>query len=269
MRVLARIGCTLAGMALAAPVAAWADPPTTMPSPEAAPAPADLTPGTVSPVATPAAPAVAAVPAPAPAQATAPVKPHKHRWSLFGGERVCVECQRARAKARDGVDVPPPPALPGPVVSGGACAACGTETTVMMVHKPMAIQDGPSAAPGMAMAATAPGRAAIGGDAPGYAAVGNEPTPIGEVQPRLAARVPGPAGSRDGAVTMSNYSPAPLQAAGANRPHILSHLFGISDIGRVRREAAERRSEEAHASIPYGTDGPTVTDVPAKVVYGK
>ena len=268
MRVLARIGCTLAGMALAAPVAAWADPPTTTPPPESAPAPAEYVAGTVSPGAA-ATPAPTATPAVAPA-AQAPSKPHKHRWSLFGGERVCAECQRARAKARDGVDVPPPPPFPGPVVSGGACAACGTDTTVMMMHKPMAAQESPQAPPEMAVAATVPGHAAVGGEAPGYAAVGNEPAPIGMVQPRIAAAaVPGSARSLDSAVAASSYSPTPPQPVGVNRPHILSHLFGISDIGRLRRESAERRSEEAHASITYGTENPIVTELPAKAVYGK
>ncbi len=62
-----------------------------------------------------------------------------HHQGLFGW-RHCVECQRAMAKKRDGVDVPPPPmtaagaAMGGTVVhehiQGAPCAACqaGTPT---------------------------------------------------------------------------------------------------------------------------------------------
>jgi hypothetical protein len=228
MRVLARISCTLAGLALAAPAAATADD-------------------------------AYSTTAPAPAKA-----PHKHRWSLFGGERLCAECQRAKVKAKDGVDVPPPPPLPGPAVNGGACVACGTPTQVMASHGNVTVSP--------MMPGTAPGMASVGGDPVGYAAVGNDPAPIGMYEPRLAAAAPvrGPAGAqRDSAVTASGYSPTTVSPMPSNRPHVLSHLLGVSAIGRDAREARERRREEKHASIPYGTQTSAVNDVPAKVVYGR
>lgn len=232
MRVLARISCTLAGLALAAPVAAWAGPPTS-------------------------------------ADPSAAAKPHKHRRTLFGGERLCAECQRARAKAEHGVNVPPPPPLPGPAVSGGECTACGAATQVTASHGPM------KGAPGMASTAGGPGYAVVGAEPPvDYAATGADPLPVGVATPRMASRpAPAPArpgaGPRDASLMTSSYSPAPPVAPGANRPHVLSHLFGLSDLGRESRAKYERRREEAHASIPYGTQAPTVTELPAKAVYGR
>jgi hypothetical protein len=238
MRVLARISCTLAGLALAAPVAAWADPP---------------------PTADPAA---------------APVKPHKHRRSLFGGERLCAECQRARAMALDGVNVPPPPAYPpGVVINGGDCATCGNPRPVLARGGSLTESPGAVAAPaaGTALAASA-GHAAVSGESPGYAAVGSEPAPIGVVQPRVAAvapaRKPG-AGPFDGAVAPSSYSPAPPQPPGVNRPHIIAHLLGISDMRHALHESMDRHLDDAHAAISYGPQEPTVTELPAKAVYGK
>lgn len=231
MRVLARISYTLAGLALAAPAGAWADPP-----------------------------------------ASAETGHHHHpRRTLFGRQRQCVDCQRAQARAQTGVTPPPPPVLPVPMVSGGECASCGGQTQVVSAHHQ--------------------GRAGVAsvGAQPGYAVVGNEPVnqmspdgsplPIGVVQPQLAAAgqpsarmpmsMPAGAGPRDGDVMASSYSPAPPMPPGANRPHILSHLLGVSGLGRDGREARQRRKEEAHASIPYGVNPQTITELPAKAVYGR
>ena len=43
-----------------------------------------------------------------PAGMQAPQPPAHHHKGLFG-RRHCVECQRAYAKAHDGIDIPPPP----------------------------------------------------------------------------------------------------------------------------------------------------------------
>ncbi|MFO0950347.1 MAG: hypothetical protein U0835_04205 [Isosphaeraceae bacterium] len=54
-----------------------------------------------------------------------------------------------------------------------------------------------------------------------------------------------------------------------NRPHIVSHLLGVSGIGREAREARARRREEAHAAIPYGPSSQPVSELPARMVYGR
>ena len=104
-------------------------------------------------------------------------EPHHHK-GLFGRWH-CVECQRTRVKARDGVDVPAPPPLDpgmqGPVVSSaGHCPTCQRD---MVVSQPAMNHD-----------AHAPGYAVVGGpggpEAPGYAVVGeamagSEPAPVG------------------------------------------------------------------------------------------
>src|SRR5262249_29156045 len=97
------------------------------------------------------------------------VPPHHHK-GLFGW-RHCVECQRAYAKSRYGVDVPPPPsfaptmAMQGQVVSapGTRCTAC--EGTV--VSGPVVVSD--PHAPGYTVVG---GPTVMAGDAPGYAVAG-------------------------------------------------------------------------------------------------
>ncbi len=113
-------------------------------------------------------------------------QPHHHK-GLFG-RRHCVECQRAYAKAHDGVDVPAPPPLEpgmqgGAVVQGGAnCPTCQGN---MVASGPVSGHE-----------LHAPGYAVVGGpggpDAPGYAVVGeamvgSEPAPVG-VAKRAHAR---------------------------------------------------------------------------------
>ncbi len=66
MHLLARTGLALLGLALAAPVAVWADPP----------ASADSS------------------------------NPHQHRRGLFGKQKPCAECQRAKLQAQ-GINIPP------------------------------------------------------------------------------------------------------------------------------------------------------------------
>jgi hypothetical protein len=255
MRVLATVGYTLAGLMLAAPAARAQQPvyyapvpagmaPAGMapaPAPYYAPVPAGMAPAGMAPA--------GMAPAPAPTQA-----PHKHKRSLFGGEKLCPDCQRARVKAQDGVNVPPPPPLPGVVSSGGSCTACGGHTHMVLNGDPRSMMT-------------------AGGEASGYAVVGNDPTPIGEVQPMLAGSRPTPGarggGPRDASVMMSGYSPTPVKPDGVNRPHVISHLLGVSAIGRQSREARARRKEERHASIAYGPQQtPPVNDLPARMVYG-
>jgi hypothetical protein len=120
--------------------------------------------------------------------------------------------------------------------------------------------------------------------APGYAVVGGsgapgDPTPIGVARatlnpwadPRMAAMSARP-GSRpyDPAVAPSSMPPAQVALADPvhNRPHIISHLFGVPRFGRHWRQREEQRREQ-HAAIAYGESTQKVTEVPASVVFGK
>jgi hypothetical protein len=213
MHILARAGLAVVGLALATPVAVWADPP------------------------------------------ASPSNPHNHRRGLFGKQHLCAECQRAKLQAQ-GVNIPPPPPLPGGVVTdGGVCTTC-------------------QAGQGMVVSGPTPGYAVVGGDsAPGYAVVGGQvptadPSPIGVVQAR-AGRAPGRSASSDRSV-MAASAPAsdPIRPPGSNRPHIISHLFGFSEIGREFREERQRKNGEKHAAIRYDQQPQKITELPASKVYG-
>ena len=66
---------------------------------------------------------------------------------------------------------------------------------------------------------------------------------------------PGPGapgrGSSDPSVMPSSFASDPYVPNGRNRPHILTHLFGLDALGRASREDRERREMENHASISY------------------
>ncbi len=153
--------------------------------------------------------------------------PHHHKGLLH--RRHCVECQRAYAKAHDGVDVPAPPTLePGAMIHGPVMAA--------QVASCPTCQGGavPSGAI-MTADAHAPGYAVVGGpgamasnDMPGYAVVGGEggpgadPAPIGVSRsghapygdPRMAAMGPRPGGSAyDPSVVPTSTPPAQVAVA--------------------------------------------------------
>jgi len=211
MRRLARIGLATLGLTVAAPDAVWAGQPVTT---------------------------------------TTGATKHKHPRTLFGKEKLCVECQRAQLQAQ-GINMPAPPPLPqGVVMEGGQCTTCQT----------------------------APGTAVVNGDSvPGYAVVGDPmmegagPAPIGVVQARLGGPMAPGAGLTDRAVMPTSIPPAndPVPPAGSNRPHVVSHVLGLSAFGRDRREEAQRRSGQKHASIRYGGDEQRLTELPASKVYGR
>jgi hypothetical protein len=200
-------------------------------------------------------------------------EPHHHK-GLFG-RRHCVECQRARVKARDGVDVPAPPPLEPGVAAGvasseGYCPTCQGRVV--------------ASAPAMSHDAQAPGYAVVGGpagpEAPGYAVVGDamagsDPAPVGISKlrnsapgdPRLAAM--GGRGPLDPAVVPTNLPPPQmaLTSPPSNRPHILTHLFGLDVFSHLRRDH-ETKERDKHASIAYGDSARPVTELPASMVYG-
>ncbi|WP_406697656.1 hypothetical protein V5E97_02205 [Singulisphaera sp. Ch08] len=224
MHLLARTGLAVLGLALATPVAVWADPPASASN------------------------------------------PHNHRRGLFGKQKLCAECQRAKLQA-EGINIPPPPSLPGQVVSegvvteGGVCTTCQSQAG----HQGVVVSD------------SASGYAVVGGDAaPGYAVVGGQvpsadPSPIGVVQAR-PGQAPSRSAGTDRSVMQASTAPAPepIRPAGSNPPRILSHLFGFSAIGRDYREAKERRRGEDHASIRYDQpETQKINDLPASKVYGR
>jgi hypothetical protein len=218
MRVLARIGYTLAGLALLAPAVARAG-----------------------------------VPAPTP--------PPKKKAVKSAPKKLCAGCQ-ARHMMAQGKRVPPPPPLPpGVPVRGEQCPECGAATAVVVSGKVYRAQD--------LMAANAPGRAVAGGEAY-FATHPGEPAPIGVMGPRVAGGMPARApGTRDLSVMPTSMASDPISPPGHNRPHVLSHMLGLSELGRGHAEARARRKEEAHARIPYGVQPNSVQDVPASVVYGR
>jgi len=254
MRLSARLLLGLCGLALAVPAAVMAAP---LGDDEASSVPAGV-------------------------QAQQP-KPHHHK-GLFG-RRHCVECQRAWAKAHDGIDIPPPPELgplagtPGHVHTGqaGDCLTC--QGGVVVSGPAMS---GDAHAPGYAV--TSGPVTVAGGDAPGYAVVGEafsgpEPSPIGVsrsgqpswADPRLSAMGPHHGtGPLDPSVVPTGMPPAQvaLTNPGSDRPHIISHLFGIPKFGQLRRDR-ENQERQKHAAISYDQPNRAVTELPASVVYGK
>jgi hypothetical protein len=213
--------------------------------------------------------------------------PHPHN-GLFGW-RHCVICQRARAKAESGVNVPPPPTL-GP--------AAGVQGPVAAVHDHAVLASGATCptcqgqvvmtGPSTIIDNHAPGYAVVGGsgaDAPGYAVVGgpagpgSDPAPIGVARnsqptwadPRMAAMGPRPGSSPyDPAVVPSSLPPGQvaLSGPGHDRPHIISHILGFPKLGQYHRDRAEKERQK-HASIAYGEAGRTVNELPASMVYNK
>lgn len=230
-----------------------------------------------------AAPAANAAP-PAYAQPSA----HQHK-GLFSG-RHCVECQRAWAKKRDGVDVPPPPAMMPPGVMPGqvihehpqsvSCAACQQGT---IITGPVTVVEsypaGHASVGGPMMAGnTPPGYAVVGGPG-GPLMVGADPAPVGVSRagmaqaggPRVAAAPRPGAGPYDPSVLPTSTIPAQTALAGASggRPHVLSHMLGIGGMSRHRKEARADRKREAHAAISYDPPAQNVSELPASMVYGR
>jgi hypothetical protein len=224
-------------------------------------------------------------------------QPHRHK-GLFGW-RHCVDCQRAYAKARYGVDVPPPPSFaPSMAMQGQVVAAPGTRCTTCegtVVSGPVIAAD--PHAPGYTvvggptmMAGEAPGYAVAGGNvamggAPGYAVAGGggfgagpDPSPIGvarSTQPQWGGPNMAAAGARPGsggfdpAVMPSSIPPAQTALAKPDhvRPHVIRHVFNLPNFGEHRRERDEK-ARAKHAAIAYDQPNAPVTEVPASMVYG-
>jgi hypothetical protein len=68
----------------------------------------------------------------------------------------------------------------------------------------------------------------------------------------------------------TSFATEPYDPVGHNRPHVLTHMFGLDSIGKRGREERQRRAREKHASIPYQPLSQSrVDDLPAKLVYGR
>ncbi|MGP0065441.1 MAG: hypothetical protein ACLQGP_17785 [Isosphaeraceae bacterium] len=196
--------------------------------------------------------------------------PHHHK-GLFGW-RHCVECQRARAKKQDGVEIPPPP---GPPEMAGMAVRGETMVTgpvIMMDSDGHMVKESQEAGFAVVGDPSAPGVAVVGESGPS-----SEPVPVGvargaqmpSADPLMAAmaRRPG-AGSYDASVVPTSIPAAPqaMSGPGHNRPHIISHIFGLPQLGRHRREQ-EAKERQQHAAIAYGDANKKVNELPASMVY--
>ncbi|MDG3007335.1 hypothetical protein [Paludisphaera mucosa] len=294
MRTPSRLVPGLLGLALAASAADAVGQDSFAPGPQAAPI--VLEHGTA-----PAGPSRAY---PGRTTAAAP-KAAKHEHKGLFGSRSCTQCQRARAMARDGVNVPPPPAAlpPGALPAGVAghhghahpkalaaapgstgCASCEADAAAMggtIVPGSIVVTDVHPAGKavvgggGEAVAAEFPtGRAVVGG---------GDPTPVGVARasqgnftPAAGNMAAGPQpGLRDPSVMPSGMVPPAQTAVGgkeAGRPRIVKHLLDLPDLSRIGRGAREGRvlaERSAHASISYGDAAGPVTELPASMVFGK
>jgi hypothetical protein len=144
----------------------------------------------------------------------------------------------------------------------GTCPDCGKP---MMVMKNL----GTGVAVHGDVAGAPPGMAMIGEGAPGTG-----PEAIGMYSPpgiASTAGMPAPngmRGPRDEAVMQSTMASPPLQPHVHNRPHVISHMFNLDEIGKRSRERPDKK-KQAHAAISYGPTNQPVTELPAKMVYGK
>jgi hypothetical protein len=92
---------------------------------------------------------------------------------------------------------------------------------------------------------------------------------------QVAARGGRPGSSPyDPAVRTSSLPPAQtgIDGSSSGRPHVLGHLFGVSTLRRDlqdARDARNNRGREAHAAISYDPPSQAVSELPAKMVYGK
>lgn len=196
---------------------------------------------------------------------SAATRPHKRG-------HLCADCRARAAAEKAGIPAPPSvaSAAPGTTVSIGSpvpCAAC---------------QQGAGG--------SAPGVAFVGdGSAPGYAMVGGvipsaEPTPVGIVrtnynmngQGTLAGSLGGQPGmylglgpqaqAQGNADQWAASAPTFLGSTSPRRPHIIGHLMGFDGPSWLERRRERRRTQ--HASVAYGTRGPSsVYELPASTVY--
>ena len=113
----------------------------------------------------------------------------------------------------------------------------------------------------------------------GHAVVGSEPAPVGisrasqgNYTPFNAMAAGGPRpGQRDPSVMPTSMIPPQTAMGGTvgSRPRIISHLLGLPDLRRLRRDTESYKSREHHAAISYEQNAGPVTELPASMVYGR
>jgi hypothetical protein len=127
----------------------------------------------------------------------------------------------------------------------------------------------------------APGYA-NGGQAAGYAMTGQpaiDPSPVNVMQAGYhpsnvaEALAPGHAVSgapnpNDPAVLANGKYVNTLAPQGSRRPHIIMHLLGLPTPDAVR-DRWEDPAKAAHAATAYGPYNPSVSELPASMVYGR
>lgn len=236
-------------------------------------------------------PSAAAQPSRGAARSTpaAPSAKHKHKGLL--GWKHCTECQRARAKAESGIDVPPPPSyIPqgsavheghahnhahpqGPADGSTGCAACEAGAVIV---GPVTVTETDAFPPGHAVS----NEVMTTSNMPaGHAVVGSDPAPVGvsrssqgSFTPFNAMAAGGPRQAQRDPSVMPTSAIPPQTALGGqegSRPRIISHLFGLPDLRRLRRDTASYKSRENHAMISYEENAGPVTEIPASMVYGR
>ena len=244
MRRLARLSLATMGLALALPVAARAD--------VDLPVPASGVDETVT------------------RTVVVPVPPHKHTGKLKLKPRLCEKCAAAK---------------PAPVIATANSTPLNMEGAkiVSCSHNPNSVcKDCQAllAMPGAMMVAgpsnPAPPVRVASDAAPGRAVVsGNEPEPIDVMRTNYAANVTPvgqPAPGR-AAVKSASSGRAPfLSPSPESSPHILGHLFGVSEMRndfKDWRGARGRQKRDAHAAVRYGPEASRVEELPASMVFGK
>jgi hypothetical protein len=164
------------------------------------------------------------------------------------------------------------------MMSSKECATCQGGT---VISGPVLASN--ASAPGFAVVGPG-GPMVAGASAPGYAVAGGEvatgmdPAPIGTYRggqtpaPNMRVAAAGarpPGGPYDPSVVPTNLPPGQTALANppSNRPHIIGHLLGIPQFGRLRREQDEKERRK-HASISYDQPNQVVSELPATMVYG-
>jgi hypothetical protein len=179
---------------------------------------------------------------------------HRHG---FRPARMCENCMKAQ-QANGGPLLAPPMM----VANNAGCTTCQLQASNGVMN------------PGYRNAAA------------GYAMSGQpmqsttEPMPIGVMQtsyspaPGAPGYAPGHAMSggalspNDPAALTNGRYVNTLAPTPSRRPHILLHLIGLPTPEAVRERQLDKE-KGAHASIPYGPNTSSVSELPASMVYGR
>ena len=182
---------------------------------------------------------------------------------------VCPTCQALLAMPGTvtiGAPAPAPAMSNAPaeapgraVVSSSPVPTANANAPAMAVYDPSSM---PEPAPVGVMQANYARPGAMPGGMPGAMPAGASSIPTaGSLQPGHSIAAAGPAGA----------SPAPFQHknTSSKNPKVISHLLGFGDFGAEWREQRANKKSQAHASIPYNSEGTTINEIPASMVYDR